>query len=265
MSDASTDPRFAGAARTPRQDHRGAPQLPRRAPPSAAARRRTRRTSSSRPPRSRASGGDDRAPGRHRAARLRGRDRAVIGTPARRVSLEEAWAHVALGHRRQRPRRLRPRARRQGLQPPLQGRRRVHPARPGPASRRAGRPGRAAAPHLGQRRARPGRHHRRPALPASPGSSPTSPSCSPSNRATSSSPAPRRALRGRARATSSRSRSTRRSAGADAPAASSPPSSQGERTPVRADASGRCPAVDDVQRAEAWGALEPRGHRPSQP
>ena len=74
-------------------------------------------------------------------------------------------------------------------------------------------PGRAAAAHLGQRRARAGRHDRRPASSRSRSSSPTCPSTSPSSRATSSSPAPRPARRWSCRATSSRSRSTRRRAG----------------------------------------------------
>ena len=71
----------------------------------------------------------------------------------------------ALGHRRQRRRRLRPAVRRPRLEPPLQGRRRVHPARAPAARRPPTSTRRPPAAHLGQRRTGAGRHHRRPAVP----------------------------------------------------------------------------------------------------
>ena len=134
----------------------------------------------------------------------------VIGKPARRVGLEDAWSHVAwvtaattsastTCARRTRAPTCAPRAATAS-----------RPSGPGLIDARTRRPRRPAAAHLGQRRARPGRHHRRTCSSRSPSSSPTCPSTSPSSRATSSSPAPRPGRRWSCRATSSRSRSTRR-------------------------------------------------------
>ena len=50
----------------------------------------------------------------------------VIGKSARRVGLEDALEPRRMGYRFQRPRRVRPPLRRQGLQRPVQGRRRFY-------------------------------------------------------------------------------------------------------------------------------------------
>ena len=127
----------------------------------------------------------DRAPRRHRAARVRGRDRArhrhrrAARLARRRVEPRR------VGHRRERLRPVRPARERQGLERPLEGRRRLHADRPGAASTRATvDPAALRAAHLGERRARAGRHDRRPASSRSPSSSPTSRSTSRSSRAT---------------------------------------------------------------------------------
>ena len=65
----------------------------------------------------------------------------VIGTPARRVALADAWAHVAWVTAVERLRPLRPARERQGLERPLQGRRRVHADRSDADRRPRGRPG----------------------------------------------------------------------------------------------------------------------------
>ena len=102
---------------------------------------------------------------RVRAARLRGRGRARHRDQGRPGIRRRRVVACALGDRGQRLRRLRPALRRQGLQRPFQGRRRVHPARPGAARRPARRPGAGHAADLGQRRARAGRgQRRRPAV-----------------------------------------------------------------------------------------------------
>ena len=96
----------------------------------------------------------------------------------------------------------------------------------------------------------------------SPSWSPTSPSTSPSSPATSSSPAPRPARRWSCPATSSRSRSTLRRRRALRPRVGwSPPSTQGDR--AFDPALGSLPAVDDTQRAEAWGSREAAGLPPA--
>ena len=85
------------------------------------------RTSSSRPARSRRSGGTIERPAGTELLAFEGEIALVIGTPARRVRLADAWDHVGRRHRRQRLRPLRPARQRQGLQRPLEGRRRLHP------------------------------------------------------------------------------------------------------------------------------------------
>ena len=71
-------------------------------------------------------------------------------------------------HRRERLRSLRSARERQGIERPIQRRRRLHPDRPDPDRRGRYRPGEPAPAHLGQRRSRAGRHDRRPHLPARP-------------------------------------------------------------------------------------------------
>ena len=107
-------------------------------------------------------GGTVERPGGHRAARVRGRDRAryrrggALGLPRGRLGARR------LRHGRKRPRPLRPPRCRQGFERPQQGRRRLHPDRPGHDPDRGHRRGRLACAHLGQRRACAGRHERHP-------------------------------------------------------------------------------------------------------
>ena len=110
----------------------------------------------------------DRAPRRHGAARLRGRDRPRDrrARPARPARGRVEPCRVRDRVQRLRP--VRPARERQGLQRPLEGRRRVHADRAGAARRARARPRRAAAAHLGQRRARAGRHHGGADLPPRP-------------------------------------------------------------------------------------------------
>ncbi len=113
-----------------------------------------------------ASGGTVERPAGTELLAFEGEIALVIGTAARRVSLDEAWAHVGwvtasndLG--------LYDLAReRQGLQRPLQGRRRLHAARSRPDRCPHRRPCGPPGARLGERRAPPGRHHRRAHLPA---------------------------------------------------------------------------------------------------
>ncbi len=123
----------------------------------------------------------------------------VIGKPARRVAIDDAWSHVEVGHRQQRPRRLRPPLRGQGIQPPVQGRRRLHPRRPGPARRGQHRPGNGSGSAPGTTAAWSGRQHRGPALPVRPAHRGSVPTAHPRNGRHHSHRHSRRRLRGQAR------------------------------------------------------------------
>ena len=101
-----------------------------------------------------ASGGTIERPAGTELLAFEGEIALVIGTAARRVPLADAWEPRRLGHRRQRLRPLRPARERQGLQRPVEGRRRLHADRSGAHRRPRRRPGGAAAAHLGERRAR---------------------------------------------------------------------------------------------------------------
>ena len=158
-------PRLPGR---PGQDRRDPPQLRLARRPARPPARRTRRTSSSRRAPSRPSGGTVERPAGTELLAFEGEIALVIGTTARRVPLDRRLGPRRVGHGGERPRALRPARERQGLQRPVQGRRRVHPRRARPPRRPRGRPGRPAAAHLGQRRAPPGRHDRRAPLPARP-------------------------------------------------------------------------------------------------
>ena len=185
----------------------------------------------------------------------------VIGTTARRVSLDDAWSHVSGVTAEQRLRRLRPAARRRGIEPALQGRRRVHADRPGPDRRALDRSGRAAHPHLAQRRARSGGHHRGAAVPVrAPRRRPQ-----PADHARARRRHPdrhpgrreRRATRRRGRGRGGCPVGTRARRAA---AGWSRPSAQGAE-PLQEYGAG--PRVDDAQRDDAWGSREAAGLRPA--
>ena len=112
-------------------------------PPSAAVRRSSRPTSSShRPPWRRFGIGtvNVERPAGCELLGFEGEIALIIGKPARRVGTRGRLEPRRVGHRQQRPRRLRPPLRGQGLQPPVQGRRRLHARGPGPDRRGRRRP-----------------------------------------------------------------------------------------------------------------------------
>ena len=211
----------------------------------------SRRTSSSRRRRWPASGDALERPGGHRAARRsRARSRWSSAAPPAASRPRTAGRTSAASPPPTTSALYDLRYADKGSQPALQGRRRLHPARPGAAARRGRRPGRAAAAHLAQRRARPGRHHRRPAVRLRPAGRRPLPADHPRARRRHPHRHPRRARRSPCPATSSRSRSSTVD-GARAPAGWSPRSSTGT-VPL-----GPCGALAHVsttqQRADACG------------
>ena len=114
-----------------------------------------------------ASGGIARAPGRHRAARLRGRDRARHrrARPPRRP--DDAWTHVAAVTAANDFGLYDLRAADKGSNVRSKGGDGFTPIGPALIAAAASTPTPARA-HLGQRRARAGRHHRHAALPVRP-------------------------------------------------------------------------------------------------
>ena len=207
-----------------------------------------------------ASGGTIERPAGTELLAFEGEIALVIGTAARRVALE----------RRLEPRRAGspPRTTSASTTCARTTRARTSARRAATASRRSAPtlidaravdPAALRAAHLGQRRARAGRHDRRRCSSRSPSSSPTSRSTSRSSPATSSSPArpagssvvvPGRRRRGRGRRARRAGRAELRPPRHDRHA--------GRRR--RFDPTlGSLPAVDDAQRAEAWGSA--RGRR----
>ena len=116
-----------------------------RGPRSAAAPRRSRRYFLKPSSSLAATGGTLERPAGTELLAFEGEIALVIGEPARRVTPERRLEPRGIRHRRQRLRRLRPARRRQGLERALEGRRRLHPARPGrDPRRRPRRPGACA-------------------------------------------------------------------------------------------------------------------------
>ncbi len=220
-----------------RQDHRGPPQLPiaRRAarsharepvvlPQAGVVGRRERRRA--------------RAAGRHRAARVRGRDRADHRHPR-----PPRHARGGLGRRLgrdggERLRALRPACRRPRVERALEGRRRLHAARPRRDPGRRARSCRASRAHLGQRRARAGGHDRHPAVPVRPARRRPLAAAHAGTRRRHPDRHPRGLVGRRSRATPSRSRSTCPATGSRAQAGSSPAS---PRARCRSPTSARSP------------------------
>ncbi len=150
----ATGPRRSSPCTSTTPPGRGARPDPRRAlllPEAAVLARRDRRPAA--------------PPGWLRAADVRGRDRARRRPPGAPGRAGRGVGPRRLGDRRQRRRRPRPEVRRPRLQPPVQGPGRLHPDRPAAARRPRRRPARAADPHLGERRDRPGRHERHTPVP----------------------------------------------------------------------------------------------------
>ena len=199
-----------------------------------------------------------RAARRHRAARLRGRDRARHRhrRPAGRARATPGGTW--LGHRLERLRRsttcarttrARTSGRRAATASRRSARRSSTPARSTP---------RAASAHVGERRARAGRHDRRAALPPRPARRRPLAALHPRARRRHPHGHAGRVVRRRAPETSSRSRST-------CPAGRSSGrlvTHRHRRAPSRSPALGALPAVDDEQRAEAWGSREAAGLPP---
>ena len=179
----------------------------------------------------------------------------IIGKPARRVGIEDAWSHVEWVTASNDLGVYDLRYADKGSNLRSKGGDGFTPVGPGLIAGGRRRPRQTAHPHLAQRRAGPGRHHRGPALPVRPARGGPVPAAHPRRGRHHPHRHPRRRLGGQAGR-------RRRGGSQHAPTAAldhRPPGHPVEEGTTPFADFGARPKTDDLQREEAYGSREAAG------